>query len=180
MIDGHFRAQSVPVEVAFVGIGNTLAGDDGAGIAVVTILAQEVPDPVDAAYLVLEGDLYAITDLLTCARRFVFVDACLGAQPGSIVVRTPFHHYSQPSLHLTDMGTVMHQLSRLSLVDLFPRWEIRGISVVPPFTLGEGLSEPVQAGVRLLADQLVEEFFPGVAARRSDSGVTVPGRSNQR
>ena len=52
-----------------------------------------------------------------------------------------------PSLHQLEIGAVMVRLDALRLVDPFPAWEVWGIGIDLPDTLGEGLSPLVDRAV---------------------------------
>lgn len=148
----------VKAGMAIVGIGNPLAGDDGAGIAVVNSLMARNENRSDIFFYCLETDLFEMADLLDKADHFIFVDAFFGEPAGSICINSNSEIRQQPSLHQTDIGTVMLQLQALKLTDVFPAWDIYGIAVTGPFILGGGLSEDVFAGVLKMVDCLERLF----------------------
>ncbi len=78
-------------QLAIVGIGSSLAGDDAAGLEVFRILREACGDDLRVLLHSLEGDLFEIADLLPCAAKFIFVDAIAGDPPGQIV-----HGYELP------------------------------------------------------------------------------------
>lgn len=141
-------------EIGIVGIGNTLMGDDGAGIAVAEKLQARLPDRKKVFIYSLQRDLFEIADLLGRARRFIFVDVFLGTPAGATKLFGVQSDALMPSIHQTDIGSIMHMLEPLGLAIPFPDWEIRGIAVEPPFILGNGLSAPVAQAV----DRLVFEL----------------------
>lgn len=156
---------------AVVGVGNTLAGDDGAGIVAVERLRARIGDTAGVRFFTLERDVYEIADLLDRAEEFVFVDACVGDSPGRIVARGTAEPMIVGSLHHTDIGAVMHALAALKLVDPFPSWELWGVEVTPPLTLGEGLSRHVDKGVTRLVEMLAEKITTAAPRGASaDSG----------
>jgi hydrogenase maturation protease len=149
-------------KLAIVGIGNTLAGDDGVGVVVAKRLLERWRDSEEILVTTLPGDLFAVSDLLVHAERFLFVDAIAGDDPGEIRILESARRAFAPSLHQTDIGTVMSSLKALGVADPFPEWQVWGITIHPPETLGEDLSPEVAAA----ADEL---------ERRIVAHVEVPG-----
>ncbi len=141
-------------KLAVVGIGNTIAGDDGAGVAVVTKLRETWGDNPDIILHTLEGDHFQIADLIGSADRFIFVDAMEGRHPGEIVTGVKGRRAFSPSFHQTDIASVMDVLELFGIADPFPPWEIRGITIDPPAELREGLSPEVEKGVQMLCREL--------------------------
>jgi hydrogenase maturation protease len=142
--------------IAVVGIGNTIAGDDGAGVVVAERLAERWSACESVFVTTLPGDLFAVAELLDRAREFLFIDAVAGDRPGEIRVLPSAPRAFSPSLHQTDIGTVMAALQRLAVVDPFPTWQVWGITIEPPEELGEGLSPEVSAAAAELERQIVE------------------------
>ena len=147
--------------IAFAGIGNTLAGDDGAGVAALERLADALSDDQKETVLFyrLAGDLFAVSELLDTAERFIFLDAVAGEVPGELrVLRsdTPFTHTG--SFHQTDIGAVMRSLSKLEWCTPFPEWEVRGITIASPDRLCEGLSPEIDRAVDRLVAGMVGEI----------------------
>lgn len=140
--------------VAVIGIGNPLAGDDGAGPAVVEELRARLRDASGVLLERLDGDLFAVADLLPRAQRFIFVDAVIAQPPGTIVRRAATSPSLAPSLHQADIGAVMTALAALGVVEPFPVWEVWGIAIEAPRELGEGLSPPVAQAAEALAEEL--------------------------
>lgn len=146
--------------VAFVGIGNTLAGDDGAGVVALERLANALSNEEKETMLFcrLAGDLYAIGDFLDTAERFVFLDAAIGDASGELrVIRNDASCAHTGSFHQTDIGAVMRALSKLEWCVPFPEWEIRGITIALPDRLCEGLSPEVDRAVDRLVGEVVGE-----------------------
>ena len=139
---------------AIVGIGNTLAGDDGAGIVAVKRLQHRCVGRGSPSFLTLQGDLFEIADHLPRHDRFVFVDALVASTAGEI--REPRHIPPSlaPSNHQSDIVTVMRMLRTVQSAGDFPDWELWGITVTPPFHMGEGLSPAVERGVVRLSAKL--------------------------
>jgi hydrogenase maturation protease len=142
--------------VAIVGIGNTIAGDDGVGVLIAERLAGRWRDNEEVLVATLPGDLFNVSDLLERASRFIFVDAVAGDSPGEIRVLASAQRAMAPSLHQTDIGTVMATLRDLKLADPFPDWEVWGITIVPPDELGEGLSPKIAEAADELEKRIVK------------------------
>jgi hydrogenase maturation protease len=141
-------------EFGIIGIGNTLMGDDGAGIIAMEKLRAFPALHKKSFFHALCNDLFEMAELIDRAKRFIFIDAYIGSPAGVITVFSRHRIVPMPSLHQTDIGTVMRMLEPLDLCDPFPDWEIRGIAVEPPLHLGEGLCAPVARAV----DWLVEDI----------------------
>jgi hydrogenase maturation protease len=150
--------------IAVVGIGNTIAGDDGVGVVVAERLAERWSASESVFVTTLPGDLFAVAELLDRAREFLFVDALAGDRPGEIRVQTSARRAFAPSLHQTDIGTVMAALQRLEVAEPFPAWQIWGITIAPPEELGEGLSPGVSAAAAELERRIVE-YVDGLVGR---------------
>jgi len=140
--------------LAIVGIGNTLAGDDGVGIEVIRRL-KTTWDAEPCVFLhTLEGDHFEIADYLDKAERFIFVDAVAGERTGELVTMGDTRRAFAPSFHQNDIAAVMHSLAALGIIDPFPSWAIWGITIHPPSELGEGLSPQVEQAVEKLCRRL--------------------------
>lgn len=140
--------------LAIVGVGNTLAGDDGVGVEVVRRLAPVWEAEPRVLLHCIEGDHFEIADLLERAERFIFVDAVEGERPGELLSMGNARRAFAPSFHQTDMAAVMHSLEAIGIVDSFPAWEIWGVTILPPNQLGEGLSAEVEVAVDRLCQRL--------------------------
>ncbi|MEE4273391.1 MAG: hydrogenase maturation protease [Thermoanaerobaculales bacterium] len=142
--------------VAVVGIGNTIAGDDGVGVVVAERLQARWSERHEIMVATLPGDLFAVAEMLGTAETFVFVDAIAGDPAGDIRVLDSAQRAFAASLHQTDIGSVMEALKKLQLADPFPEWEVWGITIEPPVELGEGLSREVAAAVGELERRIVD------------------------
>lgn len=134
--------------LVFVGIGNTLAGDDGVGPVMLGMLSEALEGVAGVSFHLIAGDLYALWDLLPESRAMVILDAVTGNEPGTVYADQPMPRGFTPSFHQTDAATVMKKLERLC-PEGFPPWTVHGVSIRLPDTLGEGLSPPVRAGAEL-------------------------------
>lgn len=144
-----------------IGTGNTLAGDDGAGIIAVAALQKTLPAPLLSIIrcITLSGDLFGVEEYLSHTDRIIFIDAFTGDTPGELTTVTPEQSgMSSASFHQTDIATVMHLLKKTGNYVSFPRWEIRGITILPPGHLKEGLSPAVEAAVNRLVTDLAAEL----------------------
>lgn len=142
--------------LAIVGVGNTLAGDDGAGVEAVRRLETRWAGEPDVFFHTIEGDHFEIADRLDCAEKFIFVDAISGEKPGELVRMGETRRAFAPSFHQTDIAAVMQTLEALGAVAPFPGWEVWGVTILPPTELGEGLSPEVTEGVERLCRKLDE------------------------
>jgi hydrogenase maturation protease len=146
--------------LAIIGIGNTIAGDDGVGVLVAERLQGRWSENDDVLVAILPGDLFSVSDLLHRTERLLFLDAIAGDDPGEIRVLDSAQRAFAASLHQTDIGTVMAALKKLEMTDPFPEWEVWGITIDPPAELGEGLSPEVAEA----ADELERRIVAHVEA----------------
>lgn len=153
-----------PPETVVLGVGNELYRDEGVGVVVARLLAQEGTAP---EVRVVEGALGGINLLFEMegARRVIVVDAVdMGAAPGTVRVFTPEDVEVVPptmvaSLHQVGLGQV---LELGPLIGVQPQVHIVGIQpaeVAPGFELTETVTRAVPealAAVRGLLAQAVE------------------------
>lgn len=151
-------ADTRPPQVAVLGVGNELAGDDGVGVAVVRALEARWGVNAGVLFGTLEADLLEVADWLPRAQRFVFVDAVVGDPPGQIVRGIEGRRAWAPSFHQTDLATTLETLRQMGVVDPFPAWEIWGITILPPREFSAGLSPPVAAAAREMEGRLAAEL----------------------
>jgi len=142
--------------LAIIGIGNTIAGDDGVGVLVAERLQGRWSENDDVLVATLPGDLFSVSDLLHRTERLLFLDAIAGDDPGEIRVLDSAQRAFAASLHQTDIGTVMSALKKLEMADPFPEWEVWGITIEPPEELGEGLSPEIAAAAVELERRIVD------------------------
>jgi hydrogenase maturation protease len=139
--------------VIVAGVGNTLAGDDGAGIYMVRELRKRLPESHSIKFLELEGDLYQIWDHLPGTDAILFLDAIAGDTPGEIKVGKTLPRAYTPSFHESDLSAVLKSLEMIYDGE-FPKWTLWGVTIDPPRELGEGLSEPVSRGAAEVVKKL--------------------------
>jgi hydrogenase maturation protease len=152
------KTNSIPTKAALgiIGIGNTIAGDDGAGIIVVRHLQKILCSREDIFFYELTGDLLEMAELLHRAERFIFIDALAGDNPGEIkTLHDKANRSFTSSFHQTDISSVMHALNALSLISPFPPWEVWGIVIDPPTEFRKELSPPVSLAI----DKLIIQFI---------------------
>jgi hydrogenase maturation protease len=146
-------------EVGIIGIGNTLAGDDGVGIFVSQRLRNWYNGRQEVFFHDLTGDFFEMIDLVDMAKRFLFIDALAGNTPGEIKMRMKT---SAPclcaSFHQTDIGSVMRMAAVLFPRAPVPPWEIWGIVTSPPRIFHQGLSPKVADSAEALAVELKKEI----------------------
>lgn len=151
-----------------VGIGNPLAGDDGAGVEVVSRLESRFAAVDGVLFTVLDGDLWALDDLLDTTERLIVVDAVIGDPPGTIVTLLDAPPTHAASLHQTDVGTVLATLAAARGAAGFPEVEIHGITIATPRELGVGLSPAVAEAVEELVLELSAELASALAGPRAE------------
>ena len=151
--------QQVVHPLGIIGVGNTLAGDDGAGNTVVSRLKEKYPDRTDILLHNLETDPLELWDILPCAKRFIFVDAVAGRPAGRLVAvsKRGMRRAWAPSLHNMDLPTVIKQLYLLREEDE-AEWNIWGVTIEIPDHLQEGLSAAVSEAVENLVEILSERI----------------------
>ena len=147
-----------------VGLGNEIAGDDGAGIEVARILEEELADNVDIDVVALPWAGFALLDALRGRRRVAIVDCLItGDNPPGAIVRinesdlagsvrlNSFHDISYP--------TVMALGRRMGweMPDTIAIWGIEASSFG---TFTEDLSPAVAKSIHEVADQVTK--FLGV------------------
>ncbi|RKZ09198.1 hypothetical protein DRQ25_07185 [Candidatus Fermentibacteria bacterium] len=151
-------------QLGIIGVGNTLAGDDGAGNTVVSMLKVKYAERTDVFLHNLETDPLELWDVLPSAKRFIFVDAVAGKPAGRLVAvrKIGMRRAWAPSLHNMDLPTVIKQLYLLREEDE-PEWNIWGVTIDIPDHLQDGLSievsEAVEKLVEILSDRIESEDY---------------------
>ncbi|PIE53557.1 hypothetical protein CSA37_00940 [Candidatus Fermentibacteria bacterium] len=147
-------------KVVFAGVGNTLAGDDGAGIFMLRLLEKRLSGESRFRFIELEGDLYSIWDILSETEAFIFLDAVAGERPGEIREGKTLSKPFTPSFHQSDLSAVMDSLESL-WQGRFPPWTLWGVTISPPEFLGEGLSPPVEAAAFEAVERIINRLETG-------------------
>ena len=165
---GDGAADDSPVVLSVVGIGNVLAGDDGAGVALAEAL-ERAGLPPGARVRQAGSDPLAVLEELEAGRQVLLLDACrFGGKPGTMTwMRLDDPRWpaaaSPLSLHGLDLPTVF-QLARTLHLPLEKAWLL---GVQPAATLGgRGLSPAIaNAWPRLVdgAHRAVRRLLDGLA-----------------
>ena len=134
------------MKVTFIGIGNTLAGDDGVGMVMLRKLKENIGDVNGVAFLEIPGDLFEIWDIASGTDSIVFLDAVAGTVAGVVSWGKTLPRAMSPSFHQSDLCTVVESLASIYQGE-FPQWTLWGVTIDPPQTLGEGLSDVVAHAV---------------------------------
>ena len=149
-------AEALAGRVCVVGIGNRLAGDDGAGSAVAERVAGRIAGRVIDAGVAPENHLEPM--LLDEPDTILLVDAVdFGGAPGEVrILDARALATGGLSTHATSLRMVRDYLSarspaRVVLVGIQPGH----------LRLGDGLSAEVQASVTAVADRVAELVGPG-------------------
>jgi len=149
--------ETTRARLAIVGVGNTLAGNDGVGVRVVEMLHGRGRGSREVLLVTLEGDLFDLEDIARRTGRLIVVDSWVGGEPGEILVeKAP--HGSRNSFHQADVSSVLHALEALGHVTPFPDWEVWCIGIPVPDRLEEGLSPEVEIAAIEAADGLEREI----------------------
>ncbi|MGH4022212.1 MAG: hydrogenase maturation protease [Pseudonocardiaceae bacterium] len=151
--------------VLVAGVGNTLRGDDGFGVAVAARLIEQggVPSGVRVLDIGI-GGIHLVQELTAGAGGLVVIDAVdRGRAPGTVLVLRP---------HVRDVTVLPLAQRRDELADMHYATPERAfmlasaLGVLPPETwivgcqpadadrLGEGLSAPVAAAVDVAATEV--------------------------
>lgn len=145
-----------------VGLGNRLAGDDGAGCEVAArIRSRRLPDRmrVEAA----PGGSLSLGDLWQQEDHVWLIDAVLsGREAGSVIVldekvllASPHAHNSAHHLSLSESLLWLHHTYPEMIGIHYRLWGIEAGNT----SMGKGLSPAVAAAVEKTADQVVTEAF---------------------
>ena len=145
--------------ILVLGIGNTLLGDEGVGVAVIDHLNTKggIPTEVD----LLDGGTGSMVLLepMRAARRMILVDATAdGSPPGTIQRLVPkFSTDFPPSLTAHDIG-LRDLLDTFYLLGETPEVVLYAISIRFPQEIQYGLSAEVAAAVPEVADLIRHEL----------------------
>lgn len=141
------------MKVTFIGIGNTLAGDDGAGMIMLRKLKESIGDVNGVAFLEIPGDLFEIWDIASETDSIVFLDAVAGTVAGEVSSGKTLPRAMSPSFHQSDLCTVVESLASIYQGE-FPQWTLWGVTIAPPQILGEGLSDVVSLAVERAVSEI--------------------------
>jgi hydrogenase maturation protease len=153
-------SSGTPAPRVAVGLGNEIAGDDGAGIEVARILQTELADHIDVDIVALPWAGFALLDVLRGRKRAAIID-CLTTgknSPGTIVrieerdlagsVRlNSFHDISYPT------AMALGRRMGWEMPDTIAIW---GIEAASFGTFTESLSLPVSESIYEVAKQVTQ------------------------
>ena len=143
---------------AIIGIGNTLMGDDGAGVLVLEMLKGRIPDDIELIELATGG--MSLLHVLARLDKVVIVDGAeFGGSPGEIRSFRPDDVKSVKvvgfSLHDWDLFTTLEMAAKVGECPS----EIVIVAIqTEDMSFKEGLSGPVEAAMADFADRIVEEI----------------------
>lgn len=140
-----------------VGMGQTAAGDDGVGRAVLDELGRRsVPRGTELIHL---ADPMSLVSLLESAERVVLVDAVLASPPGVVVELGAEELSSKASQPASSHGLGAAQaieLARSLSPTAIPDVRVVAITIGRPDRYRMGLSPEVAAAVPKAADRILE------------------------
>jgi hydrogenase maturation protease len=143
--------------IRVIGMGQRVAGDDGAGLAALAALrAGGVPAGVE---LVVASDGSALIEQLDTSAEVILVDAALAPPPGRVLVLTPAQLAQVAGKPLSSHGLDAVQalaLASVLLPDLPRRIRIVAITIAAPQPFQVGLTEPVAAAVPQAVQRVLE------------------------
>jgi hydrogenase 3 maturation protease len=141
-------------KVLFIGVGNTLRGDDGAGPALIALLEGKVKaDLIDAGQA---PENYAGKIIAAGPDAIVLADAAdFGAQPGDVAVLDPDE--------ISGCGISTHQMPLsvfFSYIRKNCRADVLGLGIQPAqIGFGDPMSPAVASSVEALAN-LLQDVMP--------------------
>jgi hydrogenase maturation protease len=141
-----------------IGIGQDVAGDDGAGIAAARrVRTMALPGGVE---VIEQADPSGIIPYLTCGTDLVvLLDAVIDAGPAGKVIKIDPSRIESGHLLST------HGIGVIDAIDIAkavggsakaPRIAIVGITIEHPAQYGRGLSDAVAAAIPIAAEQALE------------------------
>jgi len=148
------------VAARIIGIGQSIAGDDGAGIAVARRLrAMDLPDDLNVIEMAEPSEI--IPFLIDGASPVILVDAVVGgSRPGRVIRLEAGTPELQKANLLSTHGVGMFdaiELARTIAPDPSAfRVVVIGITIKRPRRYGEGLSPAVAAAVERAAEEALQ------------------------
>ena len=142
-----------------LGIGNTLLGDEGVGVAVIDHLHAKGGLPADVDLLDGGTGSMVLLEPMRKVRRMILVDATAdGSPPGTVQRLVPrFSTDFPPSLTAHDIG-LRDLLDTFYLLGETPEVLLYAISIRFPQEIHYGLSPEVTASVPKVADLIRREL----------------------
>ena len=148
-----------------IGLGNALLTDDGVGLYTV----REVGRLLTAAGLDSEADIvesevggFELMELIAGWKRIILVDSIqfAGVEPGTVIRINPDDLHTSlrlRSVHDVDLPTVLKLGNQLGLA--MPEvLTIFGIEGEDLLTIGEGLTEAAQRGMKEAVNEIIQEL----------------------
>lgn len=141
-----------------IGLGQSAAGDDGVGVAVVHALREHgPPSGVEVHHL---SDPSALATLFDANVPVVIVDAVLGSPPGEVVELTPEDLAARAPLRVSSHGLGIAEAIGLARVldagvDL-PLIRVVAVTIARPAGYQDGLSAEVAAAVPRAAARVLD------------------------
>ena len=148
-----------------LGIGNTLMGDEGVGVAVIEYL-RGLPATEGVEYLDGGTGSFTLLGPMREARRVILIDATSdGSPPGTVRRLEPRFSRDYPrSLTAHDIG-LKDLLDAFHLLGDPPPVTLFAVSISLPSVLGLELSPAVSAAVPEVARQVLAELVAEPSAR---------------
>ncbi|MDI6794849.1 MAG: hydrogenase maturation protease [bacterium] len=149
------------MKTLLLGLGNDLITDDGAGIAAVRELREELKGLADVDIEESSMSGMALLELFLDYDRAIIIDAVHTTRhpPGSILEWAPedLGRVISPSPHYAGLPEMLTVAEELQLN--FPEEiKIFGLEVVDPYTIGEGLSQVVREAIPALKQKVIEQL----------------------
>ncbi len=147
------------MRLLIVGLGNELLGDDAVGIVAARALKGKLKDQADVVESSLAG--MALLDLFIGYERAIIIDAAKTGQspPGTIYELSPadLGAVIAPSPHYAGLPELLATAHQLQLN--FPKEiKIFALEVEDPYTIGGGLSQPVQQALARLIQRVEQQL----------------------
>ena len=146
------------MQARVIALGQTAAGNDGVGLAVLEELRhRRIPAEVE---LLRARDATALITLLATHAGLVLVDAVVGAKPGEVIeigVEELAAHRIQPvSSHGVGVSEVIGLARLLAPERVSPSIRLVAVGIARPDRFHVGLSPSVAASVVKAADKVLE------------------------
>jgi len=170
--------QAGTTRVAMIGVGNTLATDDGIGILAVRIIRERFADERLCCLETERGGM-DLLDMLTGFDAAVLVDASLSGQgpPGSFhenILRSPFTPATSRSLHTVDLCGLL-AFGEAAGLPLPREITILAVEAADIETFGEGCTPEVQRALPRLVERattLIQGFLPDAGLVRATEAAS--------
>lgn len=147
------------MKTLILGLGNELLGDDAVGILAARALKERVKDTANVVESSLSG--MALVELFIGYDRAIIIDAVKTGRcpPGTIYELRPqdLGAVTAPSPHYAGLPELIATAQQLQLN--FPNEiKIFALEVEDPYTIGKGLSAPVQQALERLIHRIEQQL----------------------